>query len=73
LVGLVKKWGPERVEAACQKALEAEAVNVNLVARMLERAKEADEHSAGAGAPNNVVAGRFSRDAAEFKAKGRAR
>ena len=72
LLGLVKKWGPERVEAACQKALEAEAVNVNLVARMLERAKEAEEHSAGADAPKNVVAGRFSRDAAEFKAKGQA-
>jgi transposase len=72
LLGLVKKWGPERVEAACQKALDAEAVNVNLVARMLERAKEAEEGH-GADAPNNVVAGRFSRDTAEFKAEGQAR
>ena len=42
LLGLVKKWGPERVELACRRALEAEAVDVNLVARMLERAREDD-------------------------------
>ena len=40
LLGLVKKWGPERVELACRRALEAEAVDVNLVSRMLERARE---------------------------------
>ena len=28
LLGLVKKWGAERVEAACARALEAEAINV---------------------------------------------
>ena len=40
LLGLVKKWGPERVEQACRRALDAEAVDVNLVSRMLERARE---------------------------------
>src|SRR5207248_1172049 len=40
LLGLVKKWGPERVEAACAKALEAETVKVGLIARMIERATE---------------------------------
>ena len=40
---LVKKWGAGRVEQACRRALEAEAVDVNLVSRMLERAREADE------------------------------
>ena len=39
LLALVKKWGPERVELACSRALEAEAVDVNLVSRMLERAR----------------------------------
>ena len=74
LLGLVKKWGPERVEAACAKALDAEAVNVNLIGRMLERAKEADEAEAGKDeAPKNIVAGRFARDPSEFKAKGEAR
>jgi hypothetical protein len=69
LLGLVKKWGAERVEQACAKALEAEAVDVNLVSRMLERAKEAAE--ADSVAETNVVQGRFARDAAEFKAVGR--
>ncbi len=41
LLGLVKKWGPGRVEAACARALEAEAVSVALIGRMLERGTEA--------------------------------
>jgi hypothetical protein len=75
LLGLVKKWGAERVEAACSKALEAEAINVNLISRMIERAKEAEDQDAPGedAAPANVVAGRFARDASEFKAKGEAR
>jgi hypothetical protein len=40
LLGLVKKWGPERVEAACARATEAEAFNVALIGRMLERGTE---------------------------------
>jgi hypothetical protein len=40
LLGLVKRWGPDRVEAACVRALEAEAVSVPLIARMIERATE---------------------------------
>ena len=40
LLGLVKKWGAERVDAACARALEAEAVNVGLIGRMLERGTE---------------------------------
>ena len=63
--------GAERVEAACQAALDAEAVNVDLVARMLERAKEAEEHSADADAPKNVVAGRFSREPPSSRPRGR--
>ena len=42
LLGLVKKWGPDRVEAACARAAEAEAFNVPLIGRMLERGLEAD-------------------------------
>ena len=40
LLGLVKKWGPERVETACARAAESEAFNVGLIARMIERATE---------------------------------
>lgn len=65
LLGLVKKWGPSRVEQACHRALEAEAVDVNLVSRMLERAREDTTDDAGPARPV-VVQGRFARDAAEF-------
>jgi transposase len=64
LLGLVKKWGPGRVEQACQRALDAEAVDVNLVSRMLERGREGTEPDAR---PDPVVIqGRFARDPAEF-------
>lgn len=66
LLGLVKKWGPDKVQAACAKALEAEAVNVNLIARMIERATEAGDHDAPP--QPNVVQGRFARDPSEFAA-----
>jgi hypothetical protein len=60
----VKKWGAGRVELACSRALEAEAVDVNLVSRMLERARE---DIADAVPPSPVVIqGRFARDASEF-------
>jgi transposase len=66
LLGLVKKWGNERVETACTTALQAEAIDVNLIARMLERAREAAEVEERP-APPNVVQGRFARDPAEFR------
>jgi hypothetical protein len=69
LLGLIKKWGPERVEAACSRALQAEAVDVGLIGRMLERATETAPPSssvADAAACSNVIPGRFSRDASEF-------
>jgi len=64
LLGLVDKWGASRVEEACRRALDAEAVDVNLVSRMLERARESTEPDAR---PDPVVIqGRFARDASEF-------
>ena len=65
LLGLVKKWGPERVDAACARALEAEAVSVSLIGRMLERATETDSPGSPTPAP---AAGRFARDPAHFLA-----
>ena len=66
LLGLVKKWGAARVEQACQRALDAEAIDVNLVSRMLERAREDAEPDAR---PELVVVqGRFFRDPSEFAA-----
>ena len=64
LLGLVKKWGPERVELACRRALEAEAVDVNLVSRMLERARE--DTDPGVVPRPVVIQGRFARDPSEF-------
>lgn len=64
LLGLVKKFGADRVETACVRALECEAVDVGLIARMVERAAETDPPP-----PDRTViaaSGRFARDASEF-------
>jgi transposase len=66
LLGLVKTWGAHRVDTACARALEAEAVNVNLVARMLERARESA--TPDARPTSKVIQGRFARDPDEFTA-----
>ncbi len=68
LLGLVTKWGAARVEAACRRALEAEAVNVGLIGRMLERGTEAT--SIPPALPGTVVTGRFARDPAHFAVGG---
>jgi transposase len=73
LLGLVKKWGAERVEVACASALEHEAVNVGLIGRMLERGTENTTRQPSL--PGVVVPGRFARDPEHFatRAKGGAR
>jgi transposase len=68
LLGLVKKWGAPRVDAACAKALEAETVNVGLIGRMIERATEgADEPRPVQG---KLLPGRFERDPGDFAVGG---
>jgi len=67
LLGLVKKWGAVRVEAASRKALDAEAIHVPLIGRMLERGTE--DHQPDQPRPpteTNVVTGRFARDPSHF-------
>jgi hypothetical protein len=66
LLGLVKKWGPDKVNTACQRALDAEAVSVPLIGRMLDRATEADEPEP---APPPPATARFARDPGEFVTK----
>ena len=67
LLGLVKKWGAERVEAACAKAADAEAFNVALIGRMLERATEAKDIEAP---PKQLsLPGRFARPLEQFAIK----
>ncbi|MGH9033105.1 MAG: IS21 family transposase [Acidimicrobiia bacterium] len=65
LLGLVKKWGPARVDAACASALEHEQVNVGLIGRMLERATETIA-TPSAPAAGTVITGRFARDPGHF-------
>lgn len=43
VLGLVRRYGADRVEAACAKALELEAHDVSLIARMVERARERED------------------------------
>ena len=66
LLGLVKKWGADRVNTACASALEHEAVNVGLIGRMLERATENTATLTQPSLPGVVVPARFARDANEF-------
>jgi transposase len=64
LLGLVRRWGPERVEAACARALDAEVVSVPLIGRMIERATETKTtDSSPATAPTPA---RFAREAEHF-------
>jgi len=64
LLNLVKKFGPDRVEQACVRALECEAIDVGLIARIVTRAAEDDPPTPD----RNVVsaANRFARDPDEF-------
>ena len=82
LLGLIRRHGADRVNRACARALEVEAVNVGLIDRMLTRGLEA-EHSAdtattdaqprlptttdpGPGSTVVPAAARFARDTDEF-------
>ena len=64
LLGLVKRWGADRVEAACARALEAEAISVPLIGRMIERATE--NLPVQPALPGMVVSARFARDPSHF-------
>jgi transposase len=66
LLGLVKKWGPQRVATACAKAAEAEAFNVGLIGRMLERATENNQPISTGPIQTTLFPGRFARSAHEF-------
>lgn len=66
LLGLVKKWGPERVNAACERALDAEAINVGLIGRMLERGTETTDATPQPAPAGTVVTPRFARDESHF-------
>ena len=60
LVGLCRRYGDDRVDAACARALDAETDSVTVVGRMLGRALEA-ETTEDDPVPDNVIRGRFAR------------
>ena len=64
LLGLVKKWGAERVEAACGRSLETEVVSVPLIGRILERATESEPFAPTPASPSGAA--RFARDPGHF-------
>jgi hypothetical protein len=64
LLGLVRTWGPGRVNAACSRALEAEAVSVPLVGRILQRGTENASHQPALPFPAGQP--RFAREPAHF-------
>jgi Mu transposase, C-terminal domain len=73
LLGLVKKWGPDRVEVACARAADAEAFSVALIGRMLARGLETDptprQTSLFPPPPARPAPARFARPAAHFAAR----
>ena len=69
LLGLVRKWGPARVEAACARALEAEAISVALIGRMLARGAEG-QHLPHTPPLPGMPAPRFARGASHFAVTG---
>ena len=68
LIGLCRTYGDDRTNQACRKALDAEAIDVNVVGRILDRALEAETAEQTAKIPSNVIVavGRFARDDTQF-------
>ena len=64
LQGLVRRYGADRVEAACALSLELDVVSVNKIASMLERATENTTPVLPLAVGQTAT--RFSRDPSEF-------
>ena len=59
------RYGNHRIDQACERAVDAQCTNVNIVIGMIERALEAEaiDHEP---VPDNVITGRFARDPGHF-------
>jgi transposase len=68
LLGLVRRYGPGPVEAACSRSLDLDVVSVTKIGSMLEKAIEREQPvlPAAAGSPT----GRFARDPGEYAMRG---
>jgi hypothetical protein len=70
LLGLVRTYGEMRVESACQKVLESDAVDVMRIGRMLERGLEGREAVPQRERLGRLVPFRFQRSPREFATAG---
>jgi len=68
LLGLVRRYGPEPVEAACSTSLDLDVVSVTKIASMLAKATENNQPKLPAAAGSPI--GRFARDPGEFAMTG---
>jgi transposase len=69
LLGLIRRYGPGPVDAACGQSLDLDVVAVSKIAAMLEKAREHQQPvlPAAAGSPaHNTRGGRFARDPGEY-------
>lgn len=75
LLGLVRRYGPDPVEAACERSLDLDVVSVSKIAAMLEKAREREQPvlPAAAGTGHNAQGGRFARDPNEYSPRSKAR
>jgi transposase len=64
LLGLVRRYGPGPVDAACTRALEVDVVNVTKISSMLEKATE---NTPPPPRPAVAATARFARDPAEYR------
>jgi hypothetical protein len=70
LLGLVRRYGADRVDAACRKALDLDVVDVSLITRMLERALEETQPQLEVSTAS-VVQLRFARSQDHFRSDNR--
>jgi transposase len=66
LHGLARRYGQDRVNQACQRALDLDVVDVTRISRMLERALEAATGQHQPRAHERVIQLRFARSDSEF-------
>jgi transposase len=68
LLGLLRRYGPQPVEAACARSLDLDVVSVSKIAAMLAKATEREQPALPAAAGS--AGGRFARDPGEYSRRG---
>lgn len=68
LLGLVRRYGPDPVDAACKRSLDLDVVSVSKIAAMLAKATERIQPTLPAA--TGSTGGRFARDPGEYTPRG---